>query len=406
VKHYDVVVIGLGIMGAAAAWRASLLGAKVIAMEKGGPTHRGGSSHGATRIFRQAYWEGQSYLRLLSLADKGWRELQSASETQLIVPTGGLFIGSRSTGIVAGSLRTAVHGQIEHEHLTAADIRERFPQFYVDDDMEAVYEPGAYAVLAEEARLQMLNEAVARGAELSYGEEVVSITSNAGWPSVTTRSGRSIGANSVLVCAGAANAMLLLELASVLLPKRVAIYWFEPRLGRAEEFGPRAFPVFLYEAKDGALLYGIAAGMSAESGVKIGFHNRQHVTYASSEEPAPDIKWYARVIENYVTEIFPDLVPSTVDGKWCIYTMTPDESFVVDRSANHPNVFYASACSGHGFKFAPAIGQVLAEQSMGLRSSVDLAAFAFDRFGGRATVTAPSAKPALPQRLLESKAGI
>ncbi len=382
-NQYDVVVIGLGIMGAAATWRASLLGAKVLAIEKGGPTHRGGSSHGATRIFRQAYWEGQSYLGLLSLADKCWRELQSASETRLIVQTGGLFIGPRSTGVVAGSLGTAVQGRIEHEHLTAAGVRERFPQLCVDDDMEAVYEPGAYAVLAEEARLQMLNEAVSRGAQLSYGEEVESIASNSGRPTVNTRSGQSIVAGSVVVCAGAANVMLLPELASILQPKRVPIYWFEPRHGCGEKFGPRAFPVFLYETKNGALLYGIAAGVSAESGVKIGFHNRQHVAYASSKEPAPAMTRYAREIESYVAEIFPDLVPSAVNGKWCIYTMTPDESFVLDRSPNHPNVFHVNACSGHGFKFAPAIGQVLAEQGMGLRPSVDLGAFAFDRFGGR-----------------------
>jgi sarcosine oxidase len=250
--------------------------------------------------------------------------------------------------------------------------------------MEAIYEPGAYAVLAEEARLQMLNEAVRRDAQLSYGDEVESITSNAGRPTVITRSGRSIVATSVLVCAGAANAMLLPELASVLQPKRVPIYWFEPRYGCREKFSPRAFPVFLYEAKDGALLYGVAAGMSTESGVKIGFHNRQHVTYASSEKPASPMKGYAGEIERYVAEIFPDLVPSAASGKWCIYTMTPDESFVFDRSSIHPNVFHANACSGHGFKFAPAIGQVLAEQGMGLRSSVELDAFTFDRFGGPA----------------------
>ena len=177
--------------------------------------------------------------------------------------------------------------------------------------------------------------------------------------------------------------MLLPELASVLEPKRVPIYWFEPRPGCAEKFSPTALPVFLYEAKDGALLYGIAAGESAESGVKIGFHNRQHVTYASSEEPAPAMKRYAHEIESYVAEIFPDLVPFPANGKWCIYTLTPDELFVFDRSSNLPNVFHANACSGHGFKFAPAIGQVLAEQGIGLRSSVDLGAFAFDRFDGR-----------------------
>jgi len=383
-EQYDVVVVGLGIMGAAATWRASLLGAKVLAIEKGGPTHRGGSSHGATRIFRQAYWEGQSYLGLLSLADKGWRELQCVSETQIIVQTGGLFIGPRSTGVVAGSLGTAVHGNIEHEHLTADGVRKRFPQFRVDDDMEAVYEPGAYAVLAEEARLQMLNQAVDQGAQLSYGEEVDLIASDADRTTVITRLGRTAVAASVLLCAGARNVTLLPELDCVFQPKRVPIYWFEPRVGCVAKFSPQAFPVFLYEAKDGALLYGVALGVSAESGVKIGFHNRQQVTYGATGEPAPAIEPYAREIEGYVAEIFPDLVPATANGKWCVYTLAPDDSFVIDRSLRLPGVFHANVCSGHGFKFAPAIGQVLAELGMALAPSVDLGAFAFDRFGSLA----------------------
>jgi len=383
-EQFDVVVIGLGIMGAAAAWRASLLGASVLAIEKGGPTHRGGSSHGATRIFRQAYWEGRRYLGLLALADRGWHELQAAAGTPLIAPTGGLFIGPRSTGVVAGSLDTAVHGRIGHEYLAADAIRDRFPQFRVDDDMEAVLEPGAYAVLAEEARLQMLNEAARRGARLCYGEDVEAIAGGASRPSVITRSGRTVAAGAVLVCAGAANAALVPELAPVLRPKRVPIYWFEPREGRAARFGAQALPVFLYEAKDGALLYGVAAGMSAESGVKIGFHNRQHVAFGAGAQAAPSIEPYAREIEPYVARIFPDLVPSATHGRWCVYTMTPDESFVIDRSRARPGVFHASVCSGHGFKFAPAIGQVMAEQAVGLRPSVDLDAFAFDRFGGGA----------------------
>lgn len=384
-KQVDVVVIGLGIMGAAAAWRASQLGATVLAIEAGGPTHREGSSHGATRIFRQAYWEGRGYLGLLSLADRGWRELQAASETSLIVETGGLFVGPKRTGVVAGSLSTALHGRVAHEHLTAARVRERFAQFRVDDDMEAVHEPGAYAVLAEEARLQMLNEAVSRGAQLSYGDEVVSVADDGGRPVVTARSGQSVKAGAVLACAGAANARLLPELASVLRPKRVPIYWFEPQPGREEAFSPQALPVFLYEANDGALLYGIPAGISAESGVKIGFHNRQHVTCGTAGEPAPPMTSFAREIEPYVAEIFPDLVPSPAAGKWCIYTLTPDESFILDRSRDRANVFYASACSGHGFKFAPAIGQVLAERGLGLGPSVDIDTFTLDRFGDALT---------------------
>ena len=201
-KHCDVAVIGLGVMGAAAVWECARSGARVIGFETGGPTHADGSSHGATRIYRQAYWEGESYLPLLRLADVGWRQLQSTCEKPLLVQTGGIFIGPKAMGVVDGSRRTALAGNIEHEHWDFTTIRQRLDQFAITDDMCAVYEPGAYRLASEDARLHMLDEAVRASAELSYGDAVSAIEPNGERLVVHTQSGLAVEAGSVIVCTG------------------------------------------------------------------------------------------------------------------------------------------------------------------------------------------------------------
>lgn len=378
-KYYDLIVVGLGVMGAAATWQASKATKSVLAIEVGGPTHRNGSSHGATRIYRQAYWEGNAYLEMLRLADEGWKELELQSRKTLLIPTGGIFIGPKSSGVVAGSLATAQFGNIPHEYLAANDIRRRFPQFSVLPNMEAVFEPGAYSILAEESRLQMLNEAVSNGAHLVYGMHICGITEINGRPAIKTSMGETVVAGAVIICTGAWGCDMLPELRAVIQPHRVPIYWFEPRAGYELSFSNRSFPVFLYEEDQGALLYGIPSGLSSERGVKIGFHNRQLVPSDPNKNP-PNINDFKLEIAAYIERIFPGLDPAPRDSKWCFYTMTADQSFIIDQSAYHPHTFFVSACSGHGFKFGPAIGKILTELGLGLPLSADIAHFSISRF--------------------------
>lgn len=383
-KRCDVAVVGLGIMGSATVWESARSGMAVLGLEAGGPTHAGGSSHGATRIYRQAYWEGESYLPLLRLADRGWRQLQQTSSKPLLIETGGVFIGPRATGVVEGSRRTAQAGGVRHESWDAAEIKRRLPQFAIDDDTCAVYEPGAYALAAEDARLHMLDQAVGRGAELRYGEAVQAITPRGDRLLLTTNRGAEIDAGSVVVCGGPWIGGLVPELAAHVRPHRIPIYWFSPRKGREEAFDAQRFPVFLYEVPDGALLYGIPSGASAERGVKIGFHNRQ-LTPSDPATAAPELGASLRAeISAYVERLLPDLEPAPIDARWCFYTMSTDESFVIGTSETSPKLHYATVCSGHGFKFASGIGNVLASLTAGAPPPVDLAAFARTRFGAPA----------------------
>jgi sarcosine oxidase len=379
-KH-DVLVVGLGVMGAATVWKLAEVGVDVLGIDSLGPTHANGSSHGATRIFRRAYWEGEKYIPLLNRADELWQDLQKRTGRRIIYPSGGVFVGPRSAGVVEGSARTAVAGGIPHEIWDAPTIRERLPAFRVTDDMQAIYESGAYALAAEEARLQMLNEAVRRRAAVWYGDAVECLDSGCGAVTARTRHGSSVEVKAVVITVGPwAKGDLLPELTGLISPNRVPIYWFSPRSGHHGSFDYRNFPVFLYECHDGSLLYGIGTGASAEPGVKVGFHNRQHVQSSPDGTSPPVTEDQRHEIARYVEKVLPGLVPNPVDARLCFYTMSRDESFLIGTSRTHPHVHYASACSGHGFKFAPAIGEALACLAQGLPPPVSLSSFSADRF--------------------------
>jgi sarcosine oxidase len=375
-KNYDVVVIGLGIMGSATLWHLARSGLSSLGIDAYGLTHTYGSSHGATRIFRRAYWEGDKYLSLLNKAHQYWMELQETSNKHLIIRTGGIFIGSSASGIVTGSQSTALAGDIPHEIWDSTKIRKYLPTFQVSDRMQAIYEPGAYIIAAEDVRMHMLNEAMRSSAYAWYGDAVNTLQHINGCIRVDTMSGSTVYANAVIITTGPWTAKNLLpELDLHLAPKRIPIYWFKPKPEYLDLFDCKAFPIFLYECDDGSLLYGVPSEASAEKGVKIGFHNRQQFSSVPDTliHNVSDVQ--KKEIAHYVEQILVGLHPDPIDAQLCFYTMSPDESFIIGASKHLPNVFYASACSGHGFKFAPAIGKILSTLAQGKRPSIDISAF-------------------------------
>lgn len=380
-KSVDVIVVGAGIMGSATAWHLSKAGARVLVVEAGSPVHDSGSSHGASRIFRRAYWEGSAYLPLLGLADQGWTALQDTTDKPLLFRCGGVFVGAADGAVLAGSLKTAVAGHIAHAHWSAADMQRRFPQFALPDQMHALHEPGAYVIAAEQARLQMLDLAVQHRASLWHGERVTQLDAGGPGPGITTASGMRVSASAVVVTTGPWIAgQLLPELAPWLSPCRIPIYWFEPRPSQEAAFQPGRFPLFLYQFNDGALLYGIPAGMPGEAGVKIGFHNRQQSPTDPAAPPPGAVQAHCMdEIGQRVSSILPGLAPAPCRSKWCWYTVSTDESFFLGQSERHPGVYFASACSGHGFKFAPAIGETLAAMAQGKTLPVDIDAYSLRR---------------------------
>ena len=380
-NNYDVVVIGLGIVGAATLWRLAPNCKRVLGIEAAGPTHCYGSSHGGSRIFRRAYWEGEKYLPLLNRADDLWRELDLYGDRQLLFPTGGVFIGPESSRVVAGSIETARKGGIEHELWNTSKIRHNLPAYNAPDEMRAVYEPGAYAISASDARLGMLNEAVRQGAVTLFGESVTTLENLESGVRLRTRNGHTYTAGAVIITTGPWIAdHLMPELKTYLEPRQVPVYWFTPKNGSEHLFSHKNFPVFLYELPDGGLLYGVPSINSSEPGVKIGFHNRQQNPSIPAWKTAPVSPKSIEEISAAVAAIFPNLDCSRVRAKNCFYTVSHDESFLLGPSTRLSSVYFASACSGHGFKFAPAIGDALANLACGSQTKISISAFSPSRF--------------------------
>ena len=371
----DVLVVGAGVFGAATTWALAERGARVLVVDAHGPTHRYGSSHGENRIFRRAYWEGGVYLPMLNRADALWTELEETCGDTLVMRTGGVFIGSEESGVVDLSRRTARLGGIEHEVWDAARLAERFPWFGVGDGMTALYEPGAYSIFATRARLAMLDAAVRRQAGVRFGAEVVRVVPTGDgvdraaalrrddlravpsfWPPARGCRGHWLRASST-----SSHPCVSRSTGS----------------GRTPALGVDGFPAFLYETAAGEVVYGVPEG----DVVKIGFHNRQQQPADPRDvAPPPVTPRLRKEIAAMVARIFTGIDPEPVRWRQCYYTLTPDGSFVIDRSSADHRIVHASACSGHGFKFATAVGECAAALALDEPPPVDLAPFTAARF--------------------------
>ncbi|MFJ3926136.1 N-methyl-L-tryptophan oxidase [Streptomyces sp. NPDC090022] len=377
-NRYDVVVIGLGVHGCAAARALAARGVRVLAVDAHGPTHRYGSSHGESRIFRRAYWEGAAYLPLLERADALWSELEDGHGDVLARRTGALFIGSERDGLVEGCRRTAAAGGIPHEVWDAERAGERYPWLAPAKDTVVLYEPGAYTLLADRARFALADAAVRDGAVLRYGERALDVVGGGAGAVVRLASGETVACGAVVVTAGPwLNDFVGDELPGVLRPQRVAVYWFRTLAPEGNE----GWPSFVHESAGGDIVYGCPEWGRGGREVKVGFHNRQRAT-ADPAAPAAGAVSDADAAElaGAAARFLTGLSPEPVRARTCLYTMTPDGSFIVDRLRTMPRVVYAAACSGHGFKFAPAIGACLAQLALDGRTDLDLSAFAATRF--------------------------
>ncbi|MFI5491519.1 N-methyl-L-tryptophan oxidase [Actinoplanes sp. NPDC051859] len=375
---YDVVVVGLGIMGAATLFHLSRLGVRALGVEAHGPLHGWGSSHGQTRIFRRAYWEGDQYVPLLNRSYAGWLELADAVSETIAVRTGGLFVGSPDSRLVHGSQGTADRCGIGYERLSAGEITHRFPAFHVRDNAVGLYEPDALMLFADRARLHYLSLAVDAGAQLSYGSAVRSVEPGSPDSVTVTGAGWQVDCGTVVLTTGGwIGRFLPDELGPLVRPMRIPVFELDVAEPHARDHAPDRFPVFLFEDAEGALVYGFPRWRS-DGGLRIGFHNRQ-LSPADLDGPRrPPTDPERRELWRTVESLLPG-VRSTGRGASCIYTMSPDESFFIGRSQQQPRVVYASACSGHGFKFAPGIGEILAQLATGGDPAVDVSAFSVTR---------------------------
>jgi sarcosine oxidase len=366
-KNYDVIVAGLGAMGGAAACHLARRGVRVLGLDRFRPPHAHGSSHGRTRVIREAYFEDPVYVPLVRRAGVLWRELEAEVGRPLLRVTGALMLGADGCAAVRGSQRSAQAHGIPHERLAADEVRARFPMLRPAPDTVALYEPGAGALAVESCVAAHLQVARAAGAALRFDEPMLGWRAGADGVEVTTAVG-TYRAGALVVAVGAWLPQLVPSLP--LRVERQVQLWFRP-VAEPAAFRPDRFPVFLWELPSGALFYGLP---DLGDGVKAARHHGGRV--ASVEDVGRDAtEEDVGEVRHFLERQIPGANGEVAEASVCLYTNTPTGHFLLDRHPEQARVWLVSPCSGHGFKFAPAIGEQVAEWLISGRPRPELEPF-------------------------------
>lgn len=380
----DVIVIGLGGMGSAAACHLARRGLRVLGLEQFQSAHDRGSSHGATRVIRQCYFEHPAYVPLLLRAYELWHELETSTDTSLLQLNGGLMLGHPQSEVVRGSLHSAQMHGLPHEWLEAAALRRRFPQFRVPDGSVGLLEPHAGLVRPEAAVRAHQAAAQRAGATLRFEEPVL------GWEAlpgggVRVRTAAGVyEAGRLVLTPGPWAPALLAELGVPLAVERQVLIWFQPRHG-VNDFLPDRFPIFIAEDAAGRQPYGFPAVDGPEGGVKVAFFRKPTREICTPETVDRQIR--PDDIENLretIREVLPALDGPFLRGTVCLYTVTPDLNFVLGPHPHCADAVVGCGFSGHGYKFCSVMGEVLADLATTGRSRFDLGLFHPRRFDGAA----------------------
>jgi sarcosine oxidase len=376
---YDVIVVGLGAMGSAAAYQLAKRGARVLGLEAFTPAHDLGSSGGLTRIIRLAYFEHPSYVPLLKAAWALWPEIEREADDHLLEPTGGLYIGRRGSEVLDGSILSATKHGLEHELLDAEESRRRFPAIHVDDDMQTLHEPLAGLLFAARCISAHLKLAARHGAELHFEERVTGWKSVPGGVTVNTTRG-TYEAAKLVVSAGAWLPKLMPALGIPLEVERNALFWFEPK-AEPEIFEKDRLPVWIIEVDAEHAFYGFPmlpeqparewAAATPAQGAKVARHHGGRPVDPETIDRVANAQ-DERVVRDYMRHYMPLADGKRLDAKVCMYTNTPDENFVLGFSPGDDRVLIASPCSGHGFKFSNVIGQISADLVLQGTTTFDL----------------------------------
>lgn len=359
--HYDVIIVGVGGMGSAAAWQLARRGQRVLGLERYDIPHAHGSSHGVSRIIRLPYYEDPAYVPLLHRAMALWREAEAASGRELMVTTGSIDAGPEDDALFQGALASARLHDLTHEVLTGAEVNERFPGYNLPATHRALFQPQGGLIASERAIVAHVELAQALGATIRAREEVARWEADPGGEGVTVVTNKATyRADKLVLTAGAWMGELAPELARLAIPERQVLAWLQPL--RPEWFGPDRLPVFNLQVEEGRY-YGLP--VYDVPGFKFGrYHHRGETGDPAGLLREPDAEDEA-MLRQFGQRYFPAGSGATMALRSCMFTNTPDEHFILDHHPRHAQVVLASPCSGHGYKFCSVIGEILADLATG-----------------------------------------
>lgn len=384
-KHFNVIVAGVGGMGSAVCYQLAKRGKRVLGLERFDIPHDLGSSHGYTRIIRLAYYEHPSYVSLLRRAYELWDEIEQRTGEKILYKTGSIDAGPADSWVFKGSLRSCVEHDLPHEVLTGLELSERFPGYQIPHEMLAVYQPDGGFLLPERSTVAFVNAAQSLGAEIHGREQVLE------WQPVgdgvrVVSDRAEYYADRLVITAGSWDSTLLPFLNGLAIPERQVLAWLQPE--RPELFTPEIFPVFNLLVDEGRY-YGFP--IFGVPGFKFG-------KYHHFEEQGPPESLSREVtredeamLREFAARYFPAGAGPTMTLKSCMFTNSPDKHFIIDLHPQYPQVSFAAAFTGHGYKFASVIGEIMADLAERGNCRHDIRLFSLARLTGQ--VSALHANP-------------
>jgi sarcosine oxidase len=372
---HDVAVIGLGGMGSAILAHCAARGASVIGLEQFTPAHDLGASHGKTRMIRKAYFEDPAYVPLVLRAYELWRELESAVGEEILRITGVLSVGGETSEIIQGTRRAANDHGLMIESLSHREIKTRYPTLELRENEVALLEHDGGVLDPERAVRAHLKLAEAKGAEIRFGVAMESWHATDRGFELCLSDGARISANKLVLALGPWFQETLDAIGIRLRVQRNIQVWFSPS-GHA--YDAPGFPSFLVDRPGlPAPLYGFP---DFGQGIKAAFHGFGELTDAQhlnrEIDPVRDVEPVARALEQWM----PGGATTLREAKPCMYALTPDENFVIDHHPDHRNLILCGGFSGHGFKFAPVVGEIAAELALDGESRHRIQFLALGRF--------------------------
>ena len=370
-ERYDVVVVGVGGMGSAALYHLARRGKRVLGIERFDIPHERGSSHGITRIIRLAYFEHSSYVPLVQRAYELWRELEREAGEQLLHVTGAVEGGPR---IFEGALRSCHEHDLPHEELDGAEVGRRFPAYRLPEELRLVYQRDGGFLLPERCIVAHVNGALAHGAVVRTGERVLEWDARAGGVRIRTDR-EEVETERLVLTAGAWSQDVARLPPGLVSAQRQVLAWLDPL--DPELFAPERFPVFNVALEEGHL-YGFP--VHGVPGFKVGFYDhdgqRAGPDSISRETTAEDDVPLREFVERY----FPRGAGPTLDVKTCLFELSPDEHFLIDRHPETELAVFGAGFSGHGFKFCSVVGEILADLALDGDTRHDIGLFRISRF--------------------------
>ncbi|MBA2519670.1 MAG: N-methyl-L-tryptophan oxidase [Chloroflexia bacterium] len=351
-KGYDVIVIGGGTMGTAAAWELGKRGVRSLVLEQFNHIHPFGAHGGRTRVIRHAYAEGPEYVPLVQRADRLWLQLEEESGERILMRTGGLELAAPGFGHARSARASADRHGLPYEWLTPDEGRRRWPMVSIPDDWDVMFSPQAGYLYTDAALRTMAASARNRGVDIHEQEPVLGWESSDTGVAVTTTRG-TYRADRLIITAGAWSSEVLADLGLPLHILRKSLWWFDvedPAL-----FAPDRFPVFVADSDIGEI-YGFP--IDDYPGLKVADHSGGDRTTPHSVERTVRVDEAANVA-SMVKRLFPTATDRIREQAVCLYTMTPDGDFIMDRHPTVPGVVFGAGFSGHGFKFTTAVGEHL-----------------------------------------------